>query len=292
MLLTKKLLIITIMLFLPFTANAGIGSHALKLGAGYGAYRLATAAITKGGPIALRTGAAALAKYLKANPGKVAVVVGAITTYAIEHPKLTDNAIALLTKSGYLNDNEALRIKEDSIGFAKAYAQVELNVRDIKHKDACRNGMASTYLLSNNSVGYYENVSDPVRLGNVGSYKALNDKAVIGDELEHDHIPSRAAVQAYLEDRLGRKTNTAEGNNIKNNATALEIPKTLHASGRTYRGRNSYVQIAKDAEDLRLATIKDLAWHLYNSGGNMSLLSAFRQVYTRNASLCLFEKNI
>ncbi|MGJ0193056.1 VENN motif pre-toxin domain-containing protein [Pantoea sp. RRHST58] len=44
----------------------------------------------------------------------------------------------------------------------------------------------------------------------VGSYKELKDRSVVGDGLEHDHIPSFAAIRQAKENELGRKLTPAE----------------------------------------------------------------------------------
>lgn len=44
----------------------------------------------------------------------------------------------------------------------------------------------------------------------VGSYKELKDCSVVGDGLEHDHIPSFAAIRQAKENELGRKLTPTE----------------------------------------------------------------------------------
>ncbi|MGY2972289.1 hypothetical protein ACVWWU_002700 [Pantoea sp. PA1] len=44
----------------------------------------------------------------------------------------------------------------------------------------------------------------------VGSYKELKDRSVVGDGLEHDHIPSFAAIRQAKENELGRKLTPTE----------------------------------------------------------------------------------
>ena len=47
----------------------------------------------------------------------------------------------------------------------------------------------------------------------VGSYKELKDRAVVGDGLEHEHFPSFAALKKAKEAELGRPLNDAETKN-------------------------------------------------------------------------------
>ncbi|WP_325148010.1 hypothetical protein [Pantoea ananatis] len=44
----------------------------------------------------------------------------------------------------------------------------------------------------------------------VGSYKELKDRSVVGDGFEHDHIPSFAAIRQAKENELGRKLTPTE----------------------------------------------------------------------------------
>ncbi|MFU9139272.1 hypothetical protein ACLRGG_21345, partial [Erwinia tasmaniensis] len=55
----------------------------------------------------------------------------------------------------------------------------------------------------------------------VGSYKELKDRSVVGDRLEHDHIPSFAAIRQAKENELGRKLTPTEEKNLYNNATVI-----------------------------------------------------------------------
>jgi filamentous hemagglutinin len=64
-----------------------------------------------------------------------------------------------------------------------------------------------------------------VKALDVGSYKELKDRAVVGDALEHDHIPSFAALKKAKENELGRPLTEAESKSLYQNATAVEVPK-------------------------------------------------------------------
>lgn len=84
----------------------------------------------------------------------------------------------------------------------------------------------------------------------MGSYKELKDRSVVGDSLEHDHIPSYAALRTAKEKELGRKLTPEEDKLLYQNATAVEVPKDVHQAGPTYGGKNTEAQIQKDAMDL------------------------------------------
>ncbi|WP_231849142.1 hypothetical protein [Photorhabdus asymbiotica] len=98
----------------------------------------------------------------------------------------------------------------------------------------------------------------PVKVLDIGSYKELKDREVPGDELEHDHIPSFAALKKAKESELGRPLTDEEAKNLYQNATAIEVPKSVHAAGPTYKGRNTQKQIEQDAMDLNAAVNRDV----------------------------------
>lgn len=98
----------------------------------------------------------------------------------------------------------------------------------------------------------------------VGSFKELKDRAVVGDGLEHDHIPSFAAIRQAKENELGRKLTPTEEKSLYNNATAIEVPKDVHQAGRTYGGKNTPSQIKQDAIDLCGAECRDTDLHRKN----------------------------
>lgn len=121
----------------------------------------------------------------------------------------------------------------------------------------------------------------------VAGYDSLTKRAVVGDEREHDHIPSAAAVRTSLEMHLQRKLVPAERAIVRRRATAVEVPKTVHQNSRTYKGRNNPAQIRKDAENLRAAAERDvamLAENLKKEGKTPEEIRAcIDQIHARNA---------
>ena len=93
----------------------------------------------------------------------------------------------------------------------------------------------------------------------VGPYKGLKGREKVGDKLEHDHIPSSAALKRAEEKRLGRKLTRKEADDLHNKGTAIEVPKDVHAKSDTWRGRNTQTQIDADAADLSKAADRDYA---------------------------------
>jgi len=98
----------------------------------------------------------------------------------------------------------------------------------------------------------------PVREFDTGTYRDLKARETVGDALQHDHIPSSAALLRARENELGRKLTPAERRALHGDATAVEISDLLHSMSRTYKGRNTPTQIDLDAGDLRAAMERDL----------------------------------
>jgi hypothetical protein len=98
----------------------------------------------------------------------------------------------------------------------------------------------------------------PVKALEVGTYKDMAARAVVGDNLTPDHIPSFAAIKKFRENQTGGAiTGTAE-TNLRNSTNTIVYSTTIHQqSSRTYGGNNTATQIAADAKDLKAAFIKD-----------------------------------
>ena len=99
---------------------------------------------------------------------------------------------------------------------------------------------------------------ESVKALDVDSYKVLKARSVVGDNLDLDHIPSFAAQIKSLEKSLGRQLTREEKYKLKNEATAIAIPKEVHKNSRTYGGRNTSSQTLKDSKDLCGAQCLDL----------------------------------
>lgn len=80
---------------------------------------------------------------------------------------------------------------------------------------------------------------------------------MVGDGLEHDHIPSFAALRTAKEAELGRPLTEVETKALYQNATAVEVPRDVHIAGTTYGGKNTPAQIQRDAADLCGAVCRD-----------------------------------
>ena len=120
----------------------------------------------------------------------------------------------------------------------------------------------------------------------VGSYKELKARAVVGDGLEHDYIPSFAAIRQAKENELGRKLTPAEERTLFNNATAIEVPKDVHQAGPTYGGKNTPSQVKQDAMNLCGSECRDtdaLRKNMLDRGYDSKLVDdAIKQIKERN----------
>ncbi|WP_406626440.1 hemagglutinin repeat-containing protein [Acinetobacter soli] len=138
----------------------------------------------------------------------------------------------------------------------------------------------STAGISGNST------KEPVKELEVGSYQELKSRAQVGDGLEHDHIPSFAALKKAKENELGRDLTPSEIKTLYNEATVIEVSKDTHKAGRTHSGKNTPSQIEKDAENLCEAQRCDLdvlRKNLENKGfDRKSVDEAIQNVIDRN----------
>ncbi|NBF08438.1 hypothetical protein [Pseudomonas sp. Fl4BN1] len=120
----------------------------------------------------------------------------------------------------------------------------------------------------------------------VDSYKNLKAREVVGDGLEHDYIPSFAALRTAKEAELGRPLTELETKTLYQNSTAVEVPRDVHIAGPTYGGKNTPAQIQQDAADLCGAVCRDtdaLRANLNNRGYDSKLVDeTVQKIVERN----------
>lgn len=96
----------------------------------------------------------------------------------------------------------------------------------------------------------------PVKLLERDIYRKFNGRPRQGTNA--DHMPSAAAVEAYIRNSGVRMTDK-EIASRKKDVAALIIPKSVHQKcSETYGGRNSKAQVEKDAKDLRGAVDRNM----------------------------------
>ncbi|MDG2959188.1 VENN motif pre-toxin domain-containing protein [Bisgaard Taxon 10/6] len=129
---------------------------------------------------------------------------------------------------------------------------------------------------------------EQVKALDVDSYKNLRTRSVVGDNIDLDHIPSFAALKKSKESELGRKLSPIEEKSLRDEATAVAVPKDVHMQSRTYAGRNSKDQIVHDANNLCRAQECDLnkmRTSLIEKGYNPSSVEdAINEIIQRNNS--------
>jgi filamentous hemagglutinin len=134
----------------------------------------------------------------------------------------------------------------------------------------------------------------PTQPLDVGSYKDLKAREKVGDNLEHDHIPSFAALKANKEKELGRPLTSQETKMLYQNATAVEVPKGVHQQSPTYKGRNTAAQVQQDANNLCGAICRDteaLRSNMLKLGYNPKLVdNAINQIKDRNNKMGIKTK--
>jgi len=120
----------------------------------------------------------------------------------------------------------------------------------------------------------------------VDAYRNLKAREVVGDGLEHDHIPSFAALRVAKEAELGRPLTELETKSLYQNSTAVEVPRNVHIAGPTYGGKNNPAQIQQDAADLCGAICRDteaLRENLKKIGYDSKLVNeAIKKIVERN----------
>ena len=143
----------------------------------------------------------------------------------------------------------------------------------------------------------------PTQILNVNTYKNLVDGYKTANKIipqNQDHIPSYAAMEMYLNNHgITIKYFGVAGkrdSDVQKNETAISVPEDIHKLGRTYVGRNTKIQINNDANDLLVATIKDItttAYRLYqNPQYNITVdnyIQSAMYIYARNKILCLYD---
>ena len=159
--------------------------------------------------------------------------------------------------SPILGDMKAFAEAEDAIDYAIATAGVLPGVGDLAAKLLKEAKVALKLGDVKKANELIHDTQQQVKALDVGSYRELKAKEKVGDMLEHDHIPSFAALKKAEETRLGRPLTPTESKKLYNEATTVEVPKDVHQKGPTYGGKNTPEQIQKDAKDLCGAVCRD-----------------------------------
>ena len=181
---------------------------------------------------------------------------------------------------------------DSAIGYLAAVIGLVPGLGDVAGKSlkAAEKALAKGDLESASKlINQASNEIQSVKALDVGSYKDLKAREVVGDGLEHDHIPSFAALRKAKETELGRKLSPAEEKALYQNATAVEVPKDVHTAGPTYGGKNNATQVQNDAMDLCGAVCRDtdsLRKNMLERGYDPKLVDdAIKQIQERNQQM-------
>jgi hypothetical protein len=285
-------LLLIISLLLPQRIEAGIADAAIK-GAGiYLIFQSVGYAVRKGSPIAINFAVKKLKKYIIKNPHKIPIINGIASAYIIENSDISNKLSDIAVDLELLSRSEAQEMIEKSAEYSKALDIVSTKLDQHDPDDYCAYSVTNMY--NKDLTDFMTNASMPVALGDTGSFKHLRKKAVVGDELEHDHIPSSKAVKTYVARHAKKRLSKREDDLVHDNASALEISKRKHIDGRTYGGKNNskigdLVRFQWDSKNMKKATYRDFSYHLMNHNFNPTLFKPFIEIYKRNASLCLYQ---
>jgi len=175
-----------------------------------------------------------------------------------------------------------------------AYTQNPLFRVDVCGLDPCGNGRAG-----GDGDGDGEETK-PVQELDVDSYGELNKRAVVGDGIEHDHIPSFAAVRdAINEQRVSAGLDPLtppEAYQLKQNLTTIAMAKETHAESRTYAGANTAEKRGLDSSNLQAAAKRDAAVardNLIAAGHPPDKVdNAIKQLHTQNRDLGLYKEKL
>lgn len=265
------------------------------------------------------------------NPTVEAALAGMLSYYMITMPAMGGDSIAKRSREIFieLNMNTAERAKTLNMSidlFKTNYIYLThtvlkdiegnkkyscINKAEIMSKKDKKSPIFPPYYLAN---GLNEK---KLEQWDFASYLGLESRDPSGDHMEHDHIPSVAAIFKYIQKRdriIGLNRKKGVGLFINNNATAVEIHEDYHRSGRTYGNKKAkdfdtisifknffnvnYWRViqdefisAIDGKNLKLATVKDFAYYgLSVDLKDPKVTRAIRGVFMRNSLLCLYDK--
>lgn len=292
-----RYILFIVVLFFSTTCFPGVVKKAVFSGIGVLTIdRVITQAILDGTPGAINA-AIKIAQQVKKTGAGQNYLYSMLSFYIVTD-KTSDqarNSLAIITGAGIDTPSFSKKISRDMHHFDEHVITLESVAEQIEkeNKYRCYN---KNLIYKPNADVYIRSVHSPIQEWDYGSYFELDKLAVSHDKLEHDHIPSISAVLRYLEKRDGYPLKSfdrfkGDGAIVSNNATTLEIKESLHKLGRTYKGKNTQNQVLLDSADLRLATIKDLAYYYLNSDKlSQKMVTNFVNVFIRNRYLCLYER--
>jgi hypothetical protein len=167
-----------------------------------------------------------------------------------------------------------------------------LNTLSVKSDNTCD---YASHVLVDPKEFKLNNVSDsfviehnPTQIGDVSTYFKL-DKHNSDDNIDLMYVPSIYSLELFLTNQ-DKDINDESDANLHANSTAIAINATdiTKQSDRTFRVKGIYYSF-EDVQDLKVATLKNLATWFYYSNHQKDFTSSLQAIYKRNQSLCLFN---
>lgn len=134
------------------------------------------------------------------------------------------------------------------------------------------------------------------------SHYELERGAKPNDNLEHDHVPSFAALKYFMQNiqKIPDVSNKNEYKYLYSNASAIEVKLELHKNGRTHSYKNDKDQIKEDSQNLYGTVFFDVATYMdrmqnsliklsYSQTEKMVFLKSMMILHERNKLLCLYD---
>lgn len=291
-------LLLTSLLFITLLFPPQINASVIKGGiVGYGLVFGAKKAIKS--PFLRAKLVDAIRNYVIKHPEHLFYLTSAASVYAIENFDETEKLVSVFHDSGLISKSTAQDLIEESLEFKSAYKAIEAELDDIDPSKYCRVSK-NDWLRPKAFYSMGLSIISPTKAykGDIGSYGYLKDrsKKLGGSSLinhqgneayELDHIPAYRTILYHIEKYAPAMTKKEEGY-LRDNASVILIPKTLHKDGRTYKGRNKALA-PFESGNLKKATYMDMAYHLYNTK-DVTLLTPFVKMYIRNSEMCMYEK--
>lgn len=188
-------------------------------------------------------------------------------------------------------------IRDEVIQIDKA---VEIQRR--KNNDKCNTIHLSILLNSSPDLfdqkfnpilpSFYSSDTKQLSQGDSDSYKALFSKK--NTLLQRDHIPSYASIILFYKNK-GYSFDKKVEDNLKQNTSAIAINTEIHRKTQTYGGRNTKIRQDVDANNLRLASIRNMVFEAalvykdYDASAFSTYVAGAITLYKRNSILCLYQ---
>ncbi|NBF03041.1 pyocin [Pseudomonas sp. Fl5BN2] len=179
---------------------------------------------------------------MEANLGTITIIWtpnhGPVVTTPTAYPGVTDELANIMVHP--ISEGGDSKIEGSPID--------ELKAKDCIVTFPADSGIKSLYLV------FAKPMVNPLEVGPANDLSSRSAK----DGLDIDHMPSKKALETFLKTNVPGITDTRIKTALRK-APSIAIPRTVHQKySETYGGRNTKVQQAKDATDLRTAVETNL----------------------------------